>query len=117
MVHEEDDVRISSGRGRQGPEVVNANGNVRLFLFERGPSVLASQCRRNGRDYLSITASQLRKTTDRWGCEFREESANDFSGRESKVERSSPFLDQDRNRAYAPGHVRHEHVIVAKITK
>ena len=37
--------------------------------------MLASQSRRSGRDLL-ITASQSRKTKDRWGCEFRKESAN-----------------------------------------
>ena len=41
------------------------------------PSVLVSQSKRSGRDLLVI-ASQSGKAKDRWGFEFRKESANDF---------------------------------------
>ena len=40
--------------------------------------MLASQSKRSGRDLL-IIASQSGKAKDRWGCEFRKESANDVS--------------------------------------
>ena len=40
--------------------------------------MLASQSKRSGRDLLVI-ASQSGKAKDRWGCEFRKESANDVS--------------------------------------
>ena len=39
--------------------------------------MLALQSRWSGRD-LTITASQSGKTKNRWGCEFRKESAGDF---------------------------------------
>ena len=40
--------------------------------------MLTSQSKRNGRDLL-IIASQSGRAKDRWGCEFRKESANDVS--------------------------------------
>ena len=40
--------------------------------------MLASQSKRSGRD-LVIIASQSGKAKDRYGCEFRKESANDVS--------------------------------------
>ena len=40
--------------------------------------MLVSQSKRSGRDLLVI-ASQSGKAKDRWGCEFRKESANDAS--------------------------------------
>ena len=40
--------------------------------------MLASQSKRCGRDLL-IISSQSGKAKDRWGCEFRKESANDVS--------------------------------------
>ena len=40
--------------------------------------MLASQSKRSGRDLL-IIASQPGKAKDRWGFEFRKESANDVS--------------------------------------
>ena len=40
--------------------------------------MLASQSKRSGRDFV-IIASQSGKAKDRYGCEFRKESANDVS--------------------------------------
>ena len=65
--------------------------------------MLASQSKRSGRDLLVIT-SQSGKAKDRWGSEFRKESAKDASLR----------LEQGGNRAYAPGHVRQGLKVVTK---
>ena len=56
-----------------------ADGVIRLFLFERGSelSVLVLQSKRSGRDLL-IVMSQSEKAKDRWGCESHKESANDY---------------------------------------
>ena len=69
--------------------------------------MLASESKQSDRCLLIIT-SQSGKSKDRWGCEFRKESANDVFLK---------LLEQGRNRAYEPGHIRQGLEVVTKTIK
>ena len=58
----------------------------------------------------------VKEDKNRWCCEFREESANGLFHYGSEVEPSA-FLEQGRNRAHVPDHVRQEPAVVTKIAK
>ena len=70
---------------RSLPESGSVNVNhgahkyIRLFMFERGSEAIGAGITVQAeRQKLFDRTSQSGKTKNRWGCEFREESANDF---------------------------------------
>ena len=77
-------------------------------MFERGSEAVGADVTVQAeRSRLLDHCVPVREDKDRSCCEFREESANNFFHCGSEGE-TSAFLEQGRNRAYAPGRVRQE---------